>query len=117
MAKIEHVSLDKGLLDFFVCPIDEELVVKVRLLSETTTEVDWVLQTCSLPIGLQQDAQFLRSAQRKHGNQHFTAFIESLMDLSQKFSLTTPFAVSDRGGIRCLSQNDVRTQFINPSRS
>jgi hypothetical protein len=59
MAKIKHVPFDECFLYFFVCPVDKELVVEISLFSQSTTEVDRVLKTSSIPVGLQQDAKLL----------------------------------------------------------
>lgn len=36
MRKVEHILLDECLLDLFVCPIDEELVIEICLLGKTS---------------------------------------------------------------------------------
>lgn len=56
MAEIKHVALYECFLYFFVCPIDKELIVEICLFSQSTTEVDRVLETSSIPVGLKQDA-------------------------------------------------------------
>ena len=56
MAEIKHVPFDECFLYFFVCPVDKELVIEISLFSQSTTEVDRVLKTSSIPVGLQQDA-------------------------------------------------------------
>ena len=55
--KVEHVVLNEGFADFLIRPVDEQLVVEVRLLCQAAGEVDRVLQIGAVPVGLQQDAE------------------------------------------------------------
>jgi hypothetical protein len=62
MTEVKHVAFNERFLYFFVCPVYEELIVEICLLSKSTTEVDWILKTGSVPVGLKQDAQLLSAS-------------------------------------------------------
>jgi len=52
MAEIKHVALNKCFLYLFVGPVDEKLVVEICLFGQSSTEVDRILETSSVPVGL-----------------------------------------------------------------
>ena len=79
MLEIEHILFDEGRFDFFVGPVDEESIVEVGFLCEAATEVDGILEVCPVPIGLEQDAQFLCSAEREHWDKHLATLVECVM--------------------------------------
>ena len=59
MREVKHVLLDERLLDFFVGPVYEQFVVEIGFLGEAAREVDGILEACSSPIGLEEDAKLL----------------------------------------------------------
>jgi hypothetical protein len=50
MRKVEHIALDKGFFDLFICPVDEQFVIEISFFSQTTREIDWVLKPCPIPV-------------------------------------------------------------------
>ena len=81
VTEVKHVALNESFLYFFIGPVNEELVVEICLLSKSTAEVDWVLKTGSVPVGLKQDAQLLSASKCKHWNQNFAALVKCLVHL------------------------------------
>ena len=73
MFEVEHVTLHEGFADFFIRPGDEHLVVVVGALRHAHGEVNRDLDVHPLPVGFQQDAEFLGSTQGKDGNQNLAA--------------------------------------------
>ena len=59
MREVEHVFANESLLDLFIGPVDEQLVIEVCLLSQASGEVNWVLEASTIPIRLKQNAKFL----------------------------------------------------------
>ena len=108
MAKIEHIALGESFLDFLICPVDEELIVKIGFLGQSTWEINRILEASPIPICFEQDAKFLSPAQRKDWDQNFTTLIEGLVDLPQKLSFTRSFWVSDCRGVCSLSEHNIR---------
>jgi len=108
MGEIKHVFFDEGLLNFFVGPVDEKLVVEVCFLGQASREVNRILQPCPIPIRLQKDAQFLGTPERKNWDQHFSAFFQSGVHLFEELTFSRPLTVSNRGGIRRFSQHYIR---------
>jgi len=51
MAEIKHIALDKCFLNLFVRPVDKKLVVEICLFGQSSTEVDRILETSSVPVG------------------------------------------------------------------
>ena len=88
MREIEHVTLYECLFYLFVCPINEELVVKVGFLGQATREVDWILETGPIPVRLEQYAKLLCSSQSKDRYQYLAAFVKGLVHLPQKLSFS-----------------------------
>ena len=112
--EVEHVAVNKSLSDLFVGPRDEHLVVVVCLLRHAGAEVDGALEVHSLPVGLQQDAELLRPAQGKDWDQHLPSFINAVVHLLQKITLSAPFAVSDSCGISGFRYQEIRSAFVDP---
>lgn len=50
MRKVKHVFLNKGLLNLFVSPVNEQLIVKISFLCQSSREIDWVLQASTSPV-------------------------------------------------------------------
>lgn len=59
MREVEHIFANESLLDLFIGPVDEQLVIEVCLLSQASGEVNWVLEASAIPIRLKQNAKFL----------------------------------------------------------
>ena len=75
MGEVKHVFLDECLLDLFISPINEQLVVEVCLLCETAREVYRILESCTVPVCFQQDAQLLGPTQSEDRNQDFSSLV------------------------------------------
>lgn len=115
--EVEHVAMDEGLSDLLVGPRDEHFVIIVRLLGQAQREVDRELQVHSLPVSLEEDAKLLRAAQRKDGNQNFTAARDALVDLLEEVGFAAPLRVADRGRIGRFGDEQVGLALVDPGRS
>ena len=115
VGEVKHVLLDKCLFDLFIRPVDEELVIKVCLLSESTAKINWIIKPRPIPISLKEYAQLLGSSKSEHRDQHFASFIQSRMDLLQELPFSGPFRVSDRRCIGSLRQHHVGPELVDPS--
>ena len=51
MPELEHIAAVELRLDLLIHPVDEQLVVKVRLLDHPRRKVDWHRVTHSRPVG------------------------------------------------------------------
>lgn len=115
--ELEHVPLHESLADLLVGPGDEQLVVVVGLLGQPRGEVDGHLQVHALPEGLQEDAELLGAAQRKHGDQHLPTTLHGLVDFLQEVSLPAALRVADGRGVRGLRDEQVGAALVNPGSS
>jgi len=75
MTEIKHVLLDESVFYFFIGPVYKQLIVKVRLLSLTTREKDRILQICSIPVCLKENAKLLSPSKGKYRYENFTTLV------------------------------------------
>ena len=115
--EVEHISVNKGLPDLFVRPGDEHLIIVVRFLGHARAEVDGALQVHPLPVGFKQDAEFLSSSQGENWNQHFSSFIDAVVDFLQEIALSAPLAISDCRGISRFCYQEVWSALVDPGGS
>ena len=69
--EFEHVALDESVFDLLIGPRDEHLIEIVGLFCQAQREVNGRREIHALPIGLQQDAEFLGTAESEDGDQHW----------------------------------------------
>jgi hypothetical protein len=65
--ELEHIAGVELGLDFLVHPVDEQLVVEVRLLNHPRREVDRHCVPHSRPISFEKDTQFLKRVEILNG--------------------------------------------------
>ena len=117
MCEVKHILLDERLLDLFVGPVDEQLVVKVCFFGQATRKIDWIREAGPIPVGFKQNTEFLGSAECKDWDQDLAALVESLVDLTEEFALPAALRVSDCGGVGRLSEDDVGAELVDPGRT
>lgn len=98
--EVKHVALHKSLADFLIGPGNKHFVVVVGLLGKAQRKVDWRFQIHSLPVCLQQNAEFLSSTQSKHRDEHLSSSFDALVHFLQEVSLPVKFKMI------CLAEDD-----------
>jgi len=118
MLKMKHVFiLSEGTLYLLIGPVNEQFIVEIRFLSQTSCEVDWVLKVSPVPVRLQQYAQLLGPSQGKHWNENFSPLVQRFVNRLKKLSLSTAFGVSNGCCVGCLSDAEIWPQFVYPCRT
>ena len=68
--ELEHVAFDESVFDLLVRPSDEHLIKVVGLFRQSQSEIYRRLEIHPLPIGFEENAEFLGAAQSKNRDQH-----------------------------------------------
>lgn len=72
MLEIEHIMFDERISDLLVRPRNEHLIVIRGLFGQAGRKVDGTFQVHAFPVGLQQNAQLLGTAEGECRNENFT---------------------------------------------